>query len=150
MKLTLFALLAGYASAFAPATTKVGTLSALKAAGVPSFEDEPGALSPLGYWDPLGLATSREKFDFYRSVELKHGRVAMLAVVGYVVAEFYRFGYSFTLDGSITTDNVRNGVGAFFDIPPLGWVQMIFLVGIIDQTGFLADFDVVSLLSKCA
>jgi hypothetical protein len=46
------------------------------------FEDKPGALPPTGYFDPLGLATSEAVFDQYRAVELKHGRVAMLAVVG--------------------------------------------------------------------
>lgn len=106
-----------------------------------TFEDQPGVLAPTGYWDPLGLATSEKLFDFYRSVEIKHGRVAMLAVLGYVVPEFYRFGYdiSFTMN----TNDVTNGIGAFKDVPPLGWVQMIFFVGLVEQTGFLGDFEVV-------
>ena len=143
MKCAILASLIAGAAAFAPATTKVSS-TALKA--VPNFDDKPGALAPLGFWDPLGLATSEKLFDQYRAVELKHGRVAMLAVIGYVVPEFYRFGYEF-IPGGVTTNDIRNGVGALRDLPPLGWVQMIFLVGFIDQTGFLGNFEVVSNIS---
>ena len=57
-----------------------------------SFKDEVGALPPTGFWDPLGLVADgdKAKFDLYREAELKHGRVAMLAVLGYIVQEFYR------------------------------------------------------------
>jgi len=45
----------------------------------------------LGYFDPLGFSTdiSGGKLLFYREVELKHGRVAMLAALGIVVGEQY-------------------------------------------------------------
>ena len=35
-------------------------------------------------FDPLGLLTSAEKFERLRYVEVKHGRIAMLAVLGHV------------------------------------------------------------------
>jgi hypothetical protein len=40
----------------------------------------------LGLWDPLKLISdgNQEKFDALREREIKHGRVAMLAVVGYL------------------------------------------------------------------
>merc|ERR1719401_466427 len=40
----------------------------------------------LGFFDPLGLLTegNEETFDDLREKELKHGRVSMLAVVGYL------------------------------------------------------------------
>jgi hypothetical protein len=40
----------------------------------------------LGFWDPLGVLedSTEEQFGFYREIEIKHGRVAMLAVVGYL------------------------------------------------------------------
>jgi hypothetical protein len=46
-----------------------------------------------GFFDPLGLSTNLdpEQFKRYRAGEIKNGRVAMLAVLGYVVPEFYRF-----------------------------------------------------------
>jgi hypothetical protein len=48
-----------------------------------------GISAPLGYFDPLGFAdkASEGKVRFYREVELKHGRLAMLAALGFPVAE---------------------------------------------------------------
>lgn len=70
------------ASAFAPASQKAPSSVTLNA-----FSNEVGATAPLGYFDPLGLTKdgNKEQFDRLRYVELKHGRVAMLAVVGYLV-----------------------------------------------------------------
>jgi Chlorophyll A-B binding protein len=41
------------------------------------------------FFDPLGLVANgdQENFDRLRSVEIKHGRISMLAVVGYLVQE---------------------------------------------------------------
>jgi hypothetical protein len=82
MKLAVFASLLTCATAFAPVSQNKFSTALDAFAKAPTFEDKPGALPPLGYWDPLGLATSEEIFDQYRAVELKHGRVAMLAVIG--------------------------------------------------------------------
>lgn len=51
----------------------------------------PGITAPLGFFDPLHLATdiSEGKYRFFREVELKHGRVAMLAAVGFPLAEHF-------------------------------------------------------------
>ncbi|KAL7529182.1 hypothetical protein ACHAWF_002873 [Thalassiosira exigua] len=51
-------------------------------------------MAPLGMFDPLGLVTdsTQEEFDRLREVEIKHGRISMLAVVGYLTtASGYRF-----------------------------------------------------------
>jgi len=42
-----------------------------------------------GFFDPIGYATTtpQGKIAFYREVELKHGRVAMLASLGFLVGE---------------------------------------------------------------
>merc|ERR1719450_28031 len=49
----------------------------------------PGITDPLGFFDPVGFSTgaSEGKVRFYREVELKHGRVAMLASLGFLVGE---------------------------------------------------------------
>merc|ERR1719482_1803022 len=56
----------------------------------------PGSSEPLGFWDPAGFcndangaegAATEGKVRFYREVELKHGRVAMLAALGFPLAE---------------------------------------------------------------
>merc|ERR1719191_2364146 len=48
-----------------------------------------GITAPMGFFDPLGLSTTVTggKLLFYREVELKHGRVAMLASLGMLVGE---------------------------------------------------------------
>merc|ERR1712228_860318 len=56
----------------------------------------PGISPPLGFFDPAGFcsnengadgAATEGKVRFYREVELKHGRVAMLAALGFPIAE---------------------------------------------------------------
>merc|ERR1719331_3091714 len=51
----------------------------------------PGITDPLGFFDPLGYCSqegiTEGKVRFFREAELKHGRVAMLASVGFLVAE---------------------------------------------------------------
>jgi hypothetical protein len=48
-----------------------------------------GVSAPMNYFDPLGFSTTVDagKLLFYREVELKHGRVAMLAALGILVGE---------------------------------------------------------------
>merc|ERR1719408_1149234 len=52
-------------------------------------QDMAGVTAPLGFFDPLGFSADCDegKLLFYREVELKHGRVAMLAALGLVVGE---------------------------------------------------------------
>ena len=49
-----------------------------------AFENELGAQAPLGFWDPLGFTSDGDLYSFKRrrSVELKHGRICMLATMG--------------------------------------------------------------------
>jgi len=46
---------------------------------------------PGGYFDPAGLLGTQAQIDkrysHYKEVEIKHGRIAMLAAVGFVVGE---------------------------------------------------------------
>merc|ERR1719253_1358880 len=50
----------------------------------------PGIAGPLDFFDPAGFCSgdvSEGKIRFFREAELKHGRVAMLAALGFLVAE---------------------------------------------------------------
>jgi Chlorophyll A-B binding protein len=50
----------------------------------------PGAIAPLGFFDPLGFARQGSPLNDakrLREAEVQHGRVAMLAVVGYLSQE---------------------------------------------------------------
>jgi hypothetical protein len=49
----------------------------------------PGSVAPLGQFDPLGFVTDKSVNEIkrYREAEVTHGRVGMLAVLGYLVGE---------------------------------------------------------------
>ena len=114
MKLAVLAALAGSAAAFAPAQTS-SRATALNA----DLSKELGAQAPLGFFDPLGCVAdgNKENFDRLRWVELKHGRIAMLAVTGYLVTYA---GVRFPGAGDIPS-----GFAALDNLPGMVWAQMI-------------------------
>ena len=138
MKVTVAAVLTGSAAAFAPASNKADSKLALFAS---PYEKELGVIAPTGFFDPFGLSNNidEETFAQYRAAELKHGRVAQLAVIGYVVQEVYRF--PFDIAPGIPASSVPNGVAAIDAIPALGWAQIFFLIGAVDYYGYLGNFD---------
>jgi len=137
MKLAIAATLVTAAAAFAPAAKTVS-----KTALNSEFSEELGVIAPTGFWDPCSLSDgiTQETFDLYRTAELKHGRVAQLAVLGYVVQEIYRF--PFDISPGLACADVPNGIAALGAIPLLGWLQIIVLIGAVDLRGFLGDFEV--------
>jgi len=59
---------------------------------------ETGMVGPIkGLWDPFGFTTSVSKGQllFYREAELKHGRVCMLAVLGFIVQEKFQINIGY-------------------------------------------------------
>ena len=75
-----------------PPTGSAAAFVAPKAASAPktvvaaTFENEIGAQPPLGFFDPLGLLNDadQERFDRLRYVEIKHGRICQLGVLGWL------------------------------------------------------------------
>lgn len=114
MKLSFAALtiLAPAVMGFSPMKNAQSSSTALDA-----YETAPGATAPLGYWDPLGLTSDKEQelFDKARVGEVKNGRAAMLAVIGYVVPEFYRFPGE--LAPGLKFADIPNGIKAINVIP---------------------------------
>lgn len=49
----------------------------------------PGAVAPLGFFDPLGFSKDKELVGVkrLREAEVMHGRVAMMATIGYIIGE---------------------------------------------------------------
>ena len=49
----------------------------------------PGAIAPFGFFDPLGFTKDMELGEVkrFREAEVMHGRVAMMAVLGYIIGE---------------------------------------------------------------
>eukprot|EP00339_Tiarina_fusa_P018970 CAMPEP_0117046154 /NCGR_PEP_ID=MMETSP0472-20121206/31921_1 /TAXON_ID=693140 ORGANISM="Tiarina fusus, Strain LIS" /NCGR_SAMPLE_ID=MMETSP0472 /ASSEMBLY_ACC=CAM_ASM_000603 /LENGTH=196 /DNA_ID=CAMNT_0004758413 /DNA_START=13 /DNA_END=603 /DNA_ORIENTATION=- len=144
MKTAILATLIASAAAFAPAKQTA------RSTAVNAFEDELGVQPPLGFFDPLGLVAdgNESNFDRLRFVEIKHGRVAMLAVVGYLITEAgVRLPGLISFDGTKFAD-VPSGFSAIGAVPGAGLLQLFSFIGFLeifvmkDITGgeFIGDF----------
>mmetsp|Transcript_6526 Transcript_6526/g.10888 ORF Transcript_6526/g.10888 Transcript_6526/m.10888 type:complete len:196 (-) Transcript_6526:94-681(-) len=117
MKCAILSTLLVGAAAFAPAQT--GKASTALSADLTA---EVGAQAPLGCFDPLGVLGDpkdgdQEQFDQLRYIELKHGRVAMLAFTGYIVTYA---GVRFP-----GAEDIPAGFAALSVVPGMVWAQMI-------------------------
>jgi Chlorophyll A-B binding protein len=75
---------------------------------------------------------SQERFDRLRYVEIKHGRIAMLAVLGHIHTAFGarvpgNIDYSGTSFASIKT-----GIAGLKDIPTAGILQIVAFIGFLE------------------
>merc|ERR1712039_723054 len=94
-----------------------------------AFENELGVQAPLGFWDPVGYTKdgSVDNFKRRRATEIKHGRVSMLACMGYMTPEI-----TGKLPGYLSPSmklqfaDIPNGLGALSKVPGVGWAQIFF------------------------
>merc|ERR1712242_277216 len=109
---------------------------------------EVGVCAPFGepgkyVWDPMGETVDMDeaKFRWYRKAEIKHGRVAMIAIAGLLNQGLWRFGAVelASFDGGLGLvpsdfDDIPNGVQAISEnggaAPYLGLV--VILAGILE------------------
>lgn len=96
-----------------------------------AFEDELGAQPPLGFWDPLGFAKNFDTEDFYhyREAELKHGRVAMYATIGFIVPEYFKWPGYLSPSLNISFEDIPNGLQGLSSVPAEGWIQIMAWCG---------------------
>jgi Chlorophyll A-B binding protein len=101
---------------------------ALGASSVAAFSIDtiPGALAPMGLFDPLGFSAKADEATLkrYREAELTHGRVAMLATVGFLVGEYVE-GSSFLFDASIKGPAITH----LSQVPPVFWALLTIAIG---------------------
>lgn len=76
--------------------------------------------------DPLNFCELfPERLPWYREAEVKHGRVAMLAYVGLVAPDFFRFpGASFNQVGMDAITAHQMLLGAGFGKGPMWWLLL--------------------------
>ena len=86
----------------------------------------PGGDNVLGQWDPAGLLDGKDKDTVYkyREAELTHGRVSMLASLGFLVQE--KFHPLFSGDGGPAIDQIPQ-------LPFWLWIGMTVGIGAAEQ-----------------
>ena len=97
-----------------------------------AFENELGVQAPVGFWDPAGFTAdgSVENFKRRRQTELKHGRISMLATMGYITPEITgKFPGYLSPSAGLKFADVPNGLAAISKVPAAGqgfnWVLKI-------------------------
>jgi hypothetical protein len=148
MKITALVLsLIGAASAFAP-VAQVETRTSLNAA-----KEELTALAedlnPLvKFYDPLSLADAdfweqgnESTVAFLRHAEMKHGRVAMAAFVGYCVQSNYHWPWKMTLEGDDFPSIDLSPEQQWDAIPEAAKWQIISVVGFFELWSEWPDGD---------
>ena len=123
MKLAIVASLVAGASAFGPFAPKK---AAAPPAPVFTAESLPGAIAPTGFFDPLDFAAKADENTLrrYREAEIQHGRVGMLAVVGFLVGEKVE-GTSFLWDASIKGPAITH----LAQVPSEFWALLAIAIG---------------------
>ena len=93
-----------------------------------AFENELGVQAPVGFWDPAGFTAdgSVENFKRRRQTELKHGRISMLATMGYITPEITgKFPGYLSPSAGLKFADVPNGLAAISKVPAAGWGQIL-------------------------
>merc|ERR1719160_858110 len=136
--------LAGMAGKAAWAAAPGGSAAAARrpVVAVRSFENERGVTAPLGakgtrFWDPMGLASDGDAAAFRRRrmSEVKNGRVAMLACLGWIVPEYYRFPGYLSPSQGLKFEDVPSGFAALAKVPAAGWAQIALFVATLELFG---------------
>ena len=91
----------------------------------------PGVAGPLGFFDPLGFASQADAplMRRYREAEVTHGRVGMLAVIGFLAGEYVE-GSSFLFDSQVSGP----GITHLSQVPAVFWILLTVGIGASEST----------------
>jgi len=132
---------------FAPAafSAPVVPRAELKMESFAELEGLAKKLNPVvGYWDPMNLAEydqfsvgQEASIGFLRQAEIKHGRVAMAAFVGYIIqANGIHFPWSLTGTVSYADISAAGGPPDQWDaLPTASKVQILLFIGFLEICG---------------
>ncbi|CAK0903693.1 unnamed protein product, partial [Prorocentrum cordatum] len=90
-----------------------------------------GAMAPVGFFDPAGFSKVEEGFRSLRTAELKHGRAAMMAALGFAAQQHVKFpGF----------ESVPEGVGAVATAPgTYGFAALFLFAGAMELAAWTQD-----------
>lgn len=133
---TVLALALSSVAAFAPVPSMTAPKTVVKA-----FESEVGAQAPLGMFDPLGIMDDgdEERFELFRYIETKHGRVAMLAVLGQIVTKSgIRLPGYIDRAHTVAFKDIPTGFKALSVVPTNGLLQFFLFIFFL-EVGVMKD-----------
>merc|ERR1711972_919606 len=108
-----------------------------------AFENELGVQEPVGFWDPVGFTADGDVTSFKRrrTVELKHGRISMLATMGYITPEITgKFPGYLSNSAALKFADVPTGLAAIAKVPALGWAQIVAYCGFCELSAGSDDW----------
>jgi len=94
-------------------------------------------------FDPLGLGADESALYRRRCVEIKHGRICMVAFLGMTIGPNELIKPSHALlspSADLHFDDIPGGIAALGVVPGAGWAQIIALVGIHELTIAKQDY----------
>merc|ERR1712072_1039293 len=104
-----------------------------------AVQDMGGITMPIGLFDPLGFSNgaSAEALQWYREAELKHGRVAMAAFVGFLVNyQGITFPADLTMSGEkFSSLGTGNPLLAWDNISDKGKWSILGFIGLLEVLG---------------
>jgi hypothetical protein len=137
----ILATVAASATAFAPSSFKAVKTS-LSMADAPTINGWtadpqafcaglPGSIAPFGEFDPLGFSKDASVADIkrLREAEVTHGRVGMIAVLGFLVGE----NFHPLFNGLITGDAISH-LAQIQNIAPFFIVGLTGAIGVVELT----------------
>jgi len=98
-----------------------------------------GITLPMGFFDPLGFSKngSMELLQWYREAEIKHGRVAMAAFVGFLVNyQGISFPADLTMSGEkFSSLGTKAPLAAWDNISDRGKWSILGFIGLLELLG---------------
>jgi len=96
-------------------------------------------------FDPFNFADTEEKLIWQRKAELKHARVAMLAVAGWMLSELFDkpLASMFNLDSLLSVGDRAPSLlnGGLDKVNPLFWVVVLSTAGLVEIRTLSSDND---------
>ena len=132
--IALLALAASSVTAFAPQQSMKKSVTEVELTRE-EILSEPNNIEFGKMWDPLGLAElgGDETIAWFRHAEVKHGRVAMAAFVGWTVVAGAGWRFPGELaHGTEFASLPSKGLEAWDAVPGWGKAQMLLLAGLIE------------------